>query len=158
MRNHELECRFCPDCKIKCKDCKQHLNKELFDNHKEACELQVKLAKEAKEAKSASAAVVRAQRVDPNFQTYFKRVYKVTDHLREESMIHPEKLKWYIIGLIVEFLLNCALKLLFVAKLYSIYHGYYLPSYGGAFIIFSSLYFSGTLFGLFMGPNMIFLR
>ena len=26
MRNHELECRICPDCSIKCKDCKQHLN------------------------------------------------------------------------------------------------------------------------------------
>lgn len=37
LRNHELECRQCPDCKIKCKDCQQYLDKLEYETHFEAC-------------------------------------------------------------------------------------------------------------------------
>lgn len=33
LENHEKECRACPKCTIKCKDCGEYLNKAEYEDH-----------------------------------------------------------------------------------------------------------------------------
>ena len=81
MRNHELVCRECPDCKIFCKTCRQNLDKETYQNHLEVCQLQrngVNAARRIGGAAAAAAAAIRQK-------TYRQRVGIVANYFKDES-------------------------------------------------------------------------
>jgi hypothetical protein len=87
---------------------------------------------------------------------YFERVRKTNDKIRRTFKARFESVIGNVILLLIDFAFNIFIKLLFAAKIISIYQGYYLPSYGEAFIVFTILYHAGMLFPFFTTAYKIY--